>query len=93
MVSGVVKETNNGYGDPMKQETHSIDRPIAFTGAPAQAEANFATHMFSAWGADVRCDRCDSRPTHVAASYPCGAEVPREIATFYDDGSTEVVAV
>jgi hypothetical protein len=55
-----------------------MSAPIPFPGSEEEAAANFATHSF-AWddGSDVRCWGCDSRPSYVAASYPCGAEVPR----------------
>lgn len=57
-------------------------RPIRFTGTAEEAAANFATHNFFSTGygddGDYRCGDCDSRPSHAAARYPCGADVPRE---------------
>lgn len=54
-------------------------RPVRFTGTPAQAAANLGTHRFDWDDPDARCWNCDCRPSHAAASYPCGAEVPREV--------------
>lgn len=58
-----------------------INRPVKFPGTEAEAAANFATHKFI-WGDDdTRCWDCDCRPSYISASWPCGAEVPREIVT------------
>lgn len=56
-----------------------INRPVAFPGTPDEARANRLTHIFDYSDADTRCLDCDCRPSHVAASYPCGARVPREV--------------
>ncbi len=57
-------------------------RPVPFEGADDQRTANRATHMFiDHWfgedSVETRCSNCDCRPSHIAADYPCGAEVPR----------------
>jgi hypothetical protein len=49
--------------------------PKPFDGTDEERAANYATHDFS--GADSRCYICDARPSHYAASYPCGTPVPR----------------
>lgn len=51
-------------------------RPIRFAGTADEAIANRATHAFG--GIDDRCYDCDAKPSHAAASYPCGVEPPRE---------------
>jgi hypothetical protein len=58
----------------------TIHRPIRFTGTEAQRRTNFNTHLFlyDSFDEETRCDVCDCRPSHAAASYPCGAIVPRE---------------
>ncbi len=62
-----------------------INRPVPFPGSDEKADANFLSHAFHYTGspedADIRCDSCDCRPSHVAASYPCGEEPPREEVT------------
>lgn len=59
-----------------------INRPVRFPGTPEQAAANYRTHYFITNGdpedGDYRCMDCDCKPGHVAASYPCGTEPPRE---------------
>ena len=59
----------------------TYNMPAPFPGTPEEAAANRDTHLFVYDGtpddADVRCWNCDCRPSHVAASYPCGANVPR----------------
>lgn len=57
----------------------TVNRPVKFLGTREQAQANFATHEFvqiDMW--DYRCHKCDCKPHHVAADYPCGEEPPRE---------------
>lgn len=52
--------------------------PVPFPGTPEEARANRESHRFSYDpDGDSRCYLCDSRPSHVAADYPCGADVPR----------------
>jgi hypothetical protein len=54
-------------------------RPVRFQGTDAEARANYATHVFIYdEDGDTRCADCDARPTHAAASYPCGTRVPSE---------------
>lgn len=70
-----------------KTETYRINRPVAFEGTEEEREANFATHLFfysmdPNEAGDTRCGNCDCRPSHVAASYPCGTTVPREVVEF-----------
>jgi hypothetical protein len=49
--------------------------PVPFPGTAEEAAANYRTHFFG--GIDGRCYDCDSRPSHVAADYPCGTNPPR----------------
>ena len=65
----------------------TINRPIAFAGSEAEKRANRASHNFATFqysedDAETRCYDCDSRPSHYAADYPCGASVPRETITY-----------
>lgn len=55
-----------------------VSVPVRFPGTAEEAAANYATHYFSGEPGDERCFDCDCRPSHEAASYPCGAHVPRE---------------
>jgi hypothetical protein len=55
-----------------------INQPIPFQGSDEERKANRESHNFSYDYEEVRCFNCDCRPSHRAASYPCGAEVPRE---------------
>lgn len=59
--------------------TMTIDRPVRFSGSDEQAAANRLTHSFDYSDGDTRCMFCDCRPSHAAASYPCGEQPPREI--------------
>jgi hypothetical protein len=63
----------------MRIETVSVAVP--FSGPAAEREANRATHVFDSSDPDTRCPFCDCRPSHKAASYPCGATVPRELVS------------
>lgn len=62
-----------------------VHAPVRFAGSDEERRANQATHRYYYSGgpddADVRCDNCDCRPSHAAASYPCGVSVPRETIT------------
>lgn len=61
-----------------------ITCPVPFQGTQEQARLNRETHAFTYSGfddGDVRCDRCDCRPSYVAASYPCGEEPPQQEVT------------
>jgi hypothetical protein len=66
----------------MTTNTITIDLPVRFSGTAEESAANFRTHAF-AWDddGDTRCMNCDCRPSHAAASYPCGTEPPRQIVT------------
>lgn len=59
----------------------TIDRPIRFPGTDAEIDANIATHNFWTHEGGTRCVICDCRPWGVSATWPCGAEVPRETVT------------
>lgn len=66
------------------------NRPVKFPGTPEQAKANYHTHLWGTIDGDnFFCVRCESKPWHAAASYPCGEEPERETVTFtptYVDG-------
>jgi hypothetical protein len=64
-----------------------INRPIVFEGSVEERAANYATHYFS----EGRCVDCDSRSTGVSASYPCGAEIPRETIIVPDEDANAVI--
>jgi hypothetical protein len=56
--------------------------PMAWPGSDEAAQANRETHWFITYqydedSAETRCSRCDCRPSHIAASWPCGIEPPR----------------
>lgn len=54
--------------------------PVRFQGSVEEAAANRQTHCFdNDPNGDGRCYDCDCRPTHAAASYSCGAVVPRQV--------------
>lgn len=60
-----------------------VNRPVRFQGSEQERERNLASHHFVTyqWSEDdveTRCADCDCRPSHVAATYPCGTEPPRE---------------
>lgn len=61
----------------------TINMPVPFDGTPTEAAANRDSHAYAYTGTDedmdVRCMWCDCRPSHAAASYPCGANVPRMV--------------
>lgn len=50
--------------------------PQPWPGSDEERRANRNTHAFSG-GSDGRCWRCDCRPGHIAADWPCGTEPPR----------------
>lgn len=68
----------------------TLNRPVKFPGTDAQAKANFHTHYWTTPdGENYSCGRCDAKPWHAAAEYPCGEEPERETITFtpnYVDG-------
>jgi hypothetical protein len=51
--------------------------PVEFPGTAEEAAANRLTHVYGGEPGDERCFNCDCRPSYTAASYPCGATVPR----------------
>ena len=56
----------------------TVNMPVPFPGTPEERQANFFTHQFfTVNGADYVCGKCDAKSWHVAADYPCGADVPR----------------
>jgi hypothetical protein len=61
-----------------KTQTFALNRPVAFPGTPAEAAANRETHWWMWYEEGSECERCAARGYHVAASYPCGQEPPRE---------------
>lgn len=64
-----------------------INRPIEFSGSAEERAENYASHRFS-WDEESRCVNCDSRPSHVAAHYPCPVDPPRETVLCVSVGST-----
>lgn len=63
--------------------SYSVTRPVLFAGTTEERNANYNSHHFVCFdGEETRCVYCDSRPSHEAASYPCGADVPRETVEF-----------
>jgi hypothetical protein len=67
-------------------KTYTVNQPVRFPDED-QIAANRATHDFYwPWdpddAGDVRCGRCDCRPSYVSATWPCGADVPREDVTY-----------
>lgn len=60
-------------------QTTTLNRPVAFPGTPAEAVANYQTHQWYDYEGGTECDGCCAKIWHVAASYPCGTEPPREV--------------
>lgn len=56
-----------------------IDTPAPFEGTLEEIEQNRASHTWLTSDEDARCVRCDSKPWHIHADYPCGVEAPRVI--------------
>lgn len=52
--------------------------PQPWPGSDEERQANRLTHRFSG-GSDGRCWRCDCRPGHLAADWPCGVEPQRDL--------------
>lgn len=81
------------YGT-IRGDHYTITRPVEFSGTPEERDANYNSHCFIWSGdpeeaGDERCGACDSRPSHVAAHYPCGAvDIPRETILWVREGST-----
>ena len=76
----------------MTTELFTIDEPIPFAGTDEEARANYASHLFVG-NDDPSCVRCDSRPFFLSASYPCGAEIPRQQRTVYSDGTQTTITI
>ena len=55
--------------------SYVINQPVRFPDE-AQIPANLASHYFD-WESN-RCCGCDSRPWGISATWPCGADIPRE---------------
>lgn len=56
-----------------------LNVPVPFEGGVDEAVANRQTHNFISFdGMNENCASCDCKPWHVAASYPCGASIPRQ---------------
>lgn len=62
---------------------HIMNVPVPFAGTSEESRINFGTHDFRTWGGDddmdARCGRCDCKPWHQAAAYPCGTEPKRMV--------------
>lgn len=53
--------------------------PVPFQGTDEERAVNRATHnFFYDHEGNGECMGCACKPWHVAASYPCGVEPPRE---------------
>lgn len=52
--------------------TAEYNGPLPFPGTGEDIADNIASHQFT----EGYCVRCGSKPHHVAASWPCGADVP-----------------
>lgn len=74
-----------------KEILYEIDEPVPHPGNASERAANFDTHTFRYDEGDVRCDRCDSKVWHQAAYYRCGEDPPRQITTYYTDGTQKSV--
>lgn len=78
-------------------DTYTINRPVEFPGTRDERMANYGTHNWIAYDPDepMECGGCCSKAWHVAADYPCGYDVPREVVTVtvHDDGTREVVSI
>lgn len=59
--------------DPLFGDMFTINTPMPYPGTHADIARNIASHTFD----DGYCDRCGSKPHHVAASWPCGDDPDR----------------
>lgn len=67
-----------------------VNRPVPFSGTQAERNANVKTHNWRQFGeSEVECVDCAARPWHVAATYPCGVEPPREMTEVREPGDPE----
>ena len=62
--------------------TYTINVPADFTGTEAERVANYRSHAWTTYrldenDAETVCGRCDTKPYHKHADYPCGDEAPR----------------
>lgn len=72
-----------------------VNVPVPFTGTPEEIAANYRTHHFQSWTlgddfGDTRCSKCDCKPWHKAADYPCGTEPQRMVVITNNDQSWEI---
>lgn len=62
--------------------TDTIREDAPFDGDDEARDLNRRSHDFYSPpgddAGDARCGRCDCRPSHVAASWPCGAVIPQQ---------------
>lgn len=54
------------------------NRPVPFSGTREQRHINVMTHDWVTWDGETECRECCCKPWHTTATYPCGADVPRE---------------
>lgn len=54
-----------------------INMPVPFEGTAEEKTANRNSHIWLSGDSDSRCVRCDCKPWHYHADYPCGVEAPR----------------
>lgn len=64
---------------------YTVNEPVPFGGTEQEAQQNFDSHGWSFADGEMRCWNCDSKSWHVAAQYPCGANVPRHDVEYQDD--------
>lgn len=70
-----------------------VNRPVAFAGTESERAANYRTHDWCVVDPEepMRCMTCDAKTWHVAASYPCGTEPPRETVDVVVRSGREIV--
>lgn len=60
-----------------------LNEPVPFSGSAEEREANFLSHAWARESEDDwSCGRCDAKPYHAAANYPCGVDPPRRITEY-----------
>jgi hypothetical protein len=52
--------------------------PIRFDGSTEQREANINSHFWVDDGDAGVCNDCGCKPFSITATWPCGADVPRQ---------------